>query len=100
MDERRVWFEPDLVARIELMTLAKNGNHLMATELGEVLGFRASRLDHDYFGLGAVVGDGEMLGPDTVHGRPSFGIGRRRLQRQFDAVRPLEARTAVRLHRP
>ena len=54
------------------MTLAEHGDDLLAAELGEHLGFRAGRLDHDDLGFGAVIGDGEMLGPDAVdRGRPS-----------------------------
>ena len=40
MHECRVWLQPDLVARIELVTLAEYGDDLLAAELGEHLGFR------------------------------------------------------------
>ena len=78
MHERRVRLQPDLVARIELMTFAEYGDDLLAAELGEHLGFRAGRLDHDDLGFGAVIGDGEMFGTDAVDRRPAFRIGRRR----------------------
>ena len=66
MNELRIWFEPDLVARLELVTLAEHRDDVLAAELGDHLDFRAGRLDHLDLGLGAVVGDGEMLGPDAV----------------------------------
>src|SRR5262245_18195594 len=69
MHERRVRLEPDLVARRELVALAEHGDDLLASELGEHLGFRAGRLDHDNLSLRAVVGDGEMLGTDAINHR-------------------------------
>src|ERR1700737_988211 len=76
MHERRVGLQPDLVARIELMTLAEHGNDLLAP----------------------VVRDGEVLGPDAVYRGPAFRIGGRRGQRKFHAVRTFKAGTSVRLH--
>ena len=80
MDERRIGLQPDLVARIELVPFAEHGDDLLAAELGEHLGLRAGRLDHDDLGLRAVIGDGEMLGPDAVDRGLPVGIGGRRLQ--------------------
>ena len=61
---------------------------------------RAGRLDHLDLGLGAVVGDDEMLGPDAVdHGLP-IAAGRRRGQGQTDAVGALEFQPAVGANRP
>src|SRR4029079_14793983 len=82
MHERRVWLEPHLVARIELVTLADPGAYLLAAELGEHLRLRARRLDHDDLGFGAVIGDGEMFGTHAVDRRPPFRIARRPCQRQ------------------
>src|SRR5262249_59384830 len=95
MHERRVRFEPDPVAGIELVTLAEHGDHLFAAEIGEYLGFRTGRLDHDDLGLGAVIGDGEMLGPDAIDRRPSVGIGGRRFQRQGDTPRAPQSGAAA-----
>src|ERR1700710_2452138 len=95
MNERGIWFKPDLVARIELMTFAEYRDHLLAAELGEHLGLRPRRLHHHDLGFRAVVRDGEMLGPDTVDRRPAVGIRRCSGQRQLPAVRALEARTAI-----
>src|SRR4029078_4856000 len=39
MDERRIRLQPDLVAWIELMTLAEHRDDLFTAELGEDLGF-------------------------------------------------------------
>src|SRR5258708_22789597 len=72
MHERRVRLQPDLVARIELMTLAEHGNDLLAAELGKHLRFRAGRLDHDDLRFGAVVRDREMLGPGALYRTPAF----------------------------
>src|SRR6266702_1552197 len=98
MHERRVRLQSDLVARIELMTLAEHGHDLFTAELGEDLGFRAGRLDHDDLRFGAVIGDGEVFGPHAVNGGLALGIGGRRGQRQLDAVGAFEAGAAVRLH--
>ena len=51
MDEPRIGFEPDLVARLELVALAEHGDDLLAAELGDDLGLRAGRLDHLDLGL-------------------------------------------------
>ena len=96
MHKPRVRLEPDLIARLELMALAKHGNDFFAAEFGEDLGLRAGRLDHDDFGLGAVVGDGEMLGTDAVNRGASVAAGRRAGERQLDAVRSFKRRAAVR----
>src|SRR3954469_1137032 len=98
MYERRIRLEPHLVARTELMPLAEHGDDLLAAELGEDLGLRTGRLDHDDLGLGAVIGDGEMLGPHAVDRRLAVGIGGCRLERQLDAVRAFEEGTAVDLY--
>src|SRR6266446_6154735 len=98
MHERRVWLQPDLVTRVELVALAEHGDDLLATKLGEDLGLRAGRLDHDDLGFRAVVRDREVLGPDAVHRRPSFRSGWRRCQRQLHAVRALKTGDTVRLH--
>src|SRR5882672_7529549 len=96
MHERRIRLQPDLVARIELMPLAEHSDDLFAAELGEDLGLRAGRLDHDNLGFGAVIGDGEMFGPHAIDGGLAFGIGWCRLERQLDAVRTFEGGAAVR----
>src|SRR5258707_7881835 len=97
MHERRIRLEPDLVARTELMPLAEHGDHLLAAEFGEHLGLRSRRLNHDDLGLGAVIGDGEMLGPHAVDSGLAVGIGGRGCQRQLYALRPPETGAARRL---
>src|SRR3954470_16637809 len=97
MDERGIWFKPDLVARIELMAFAEYRDRLLAAELGEHLRFRSCRFHHHDFGFCAVVRDGEMLGPDPVDRRLAVGIGWRSRERQFYAVRSLEAGAAIHL---
>src|SRR3954463_7388218 len=98
MHECRVWLQPDLVARVELMTFAEYGDDLLAAKLGEHLRFRTGRLDHDDLGFGAVIGDGEMFGTDAVDCRTPFRIGRCRLLRQLAAFGPFKPGSAVRLH--
>src|SRR5215831_20060746 len=98
MHEPGIGPEPDLVARLELMPLAKHRDHLLAAEPGDDLGFRAGRLDHLDLGLDAVLvaafRDGEMLGPDAAdHG--AAGPRGRRADRQTQAARPFELRRAV-----
>src|SRR5579872_7535354 len=95
MHDRRIWLEPDLVAWIELVTLAENRDNLFAAELGEDLGFRSGRLDHHDFGFGAVVRNGEMLRPHPVDHRPSVRIDGRGSKRQVDAVWSVENGAAV-----
>src|SRR3954451_7074465 len=98
MDYGRVGLQLDLVTRIELVTFAEDRDHLLTTELRKHLRFRAGRLDHDDLGIGAVVSDGEMLGTHAVNDRTPVGRRRRVPERQLDAIRPLEGRTAVDPH--
>src|SRR6185503_1457374 len=95
MHERRVRLQPNLVARIELVTFAEYGDDLLAAEFGEHLRFRAGRLDHDDLGFGAVVSDGEVLGANAVDRGTAIRRSRRALDRQLDAVRAFEGRNAV-----
>src|ERR1700741_3523011 len=97
MHERRVGFQADLVARIELVTLAEHRDHLLAAECCEHFRLRPGRLDHDDLGFGAVIGDGEVLGADAIDRGPSVGIDRRALQWKLDAVRAFEGDGPVRL---
>src|SRR6266851_1727444 len=98
MDETRIGLEPDLVARLELMALAKHGDDVLVRQLRDHLDLGAGRLDHLDLGLGAVIGEGEMLGPDAAHDAapiPPRGRG----ERQAQAPRPFELREAVGAHR-
>src|ERR1700733_2624671 len=95
MNQRRFWFQPDLVARLELMTLAEDGDDLFAAQLGEYLRFRSRRFDHHDFRLRTIIGNREMLRPHAIDRGPAVGIGGCRRQRQLDAVRPFEAGAAV-----
>src|SRR3954454_4192684 len=95
MNERGIWFQPDLVARIELMTFAEHRDDLLAAELGEHLRLRARGFHHHDLGFRAVVRDGEMLGPDTVDRQRPVEIRRRADERQCYAVRTLEAGASV-----
>src|SRR5215210_816583 len=97
MHKRRIGFQPELVARIELMTLAEHSNDLLSAKLGKDLGLRTGRLDDDDFGIRAVISNSEVLGPDAIDGGPAFRIGGCRGQRQLDAVWALETSAAVRL---
>src|SRR3954447_12094833 len=96
MHKRRIGFQPDLVARIELMTLAEHRDDLLSAKLGEDLGFRTRRLDDDDLSFRPVVSNREVLGPDAIDGGPAFRIGGCRGQRQLDAVLALETSPAVR----
>ena len=59
MHELRVGFQPDLFARLELMTFAEHRDHLFASQIGENLCLLAGRLDDDDLGFGAVVGQAD-----------------------------------------
>src|SRR5262252_188908 len=64
--EAHIGHEPHAVARLELMALAKDREHILAAELGNELGFRSGRLDHLDFGVDTVVLQGEMLWTHAV----------------------------------
>ena len=70
-------FNLTLSPGLELVPLAEHRDDLLAADLREHLGLRAGRLDHDDLGLGAVVSDGDMLGPHAVDDGPAVGLGRR-----------------------
>src|SRR3954471_17933474 len=75
MPQTRIGFEPDLVARLELVALAKHRDDVLAAQFRHHLDFRAGRLDHLDGGLGAVVGDGEMLRPNAADDRAAVRRG-------------------------
>src|SRR5690242_4393468 len=95
MNELRIWLEPDLVARLELVTFAEHRDDLFAAKLGDNLNFGAGRLDHLDGGLGAVIGDDEMLGPHAVDRGASIAAGRRGGQRQARTAWNFELHFAV-----
>src|SRR4051812_50073377 len=95
MNESGIWFKPDFVARIELMTFAEHRDDLLAAELGEHLRLRARRFHHHDLGFRAVVGDGEMLGPDTIYHGLAVGIGGRVYNQELDAVWSFKTGAAV-----
>src|SRR6266851_10349414 len=90
MHEPWIGLEPDLVARLEFEALAEHRDDVLAAELGDDLKLGAGRLHHLDFGLGAVVGDGEMLGADAVDGGPAVGTRRRSVEGERDPVWPGE----------
>src|SRR5215207_3779020 len=95
MHQARIGFEPDLVARLELMALAEHRDDFFAAKLGKYLRLRAGRLDHLDLRLRALVGEYEMLGPDAVDRRPAIPSRGRRGERQAHAGWSLERRAAV-----
>src|SRR5437764_7653328 len=95
MNEIRVWLEPDLIARLELVTLAEYRDDVFAAELGDYLDLGTGRLDHLDVSLDAVIGDDEMLGPDAVDRGASVAARRGRGQRQARAAQRFELHFAV-----
>src|SRR3981189_1747761 len=75
MHETRIGSEPDLVARLELVALAEYRDDVLAGQLRHHLDFRAGRLDHLDGGLGAVIGDGEVLRPHPADDRAAVRAG-------------------------
>ena len=51
----RIWSQPDLFARFELVALAEDRDDFFPAEIGEDLGLRAGRLDDNDFSFGAFV---------------------------------------------
>src|SRR5471032_2853101 len=70
MDELRIWFEPDLVARLEIVAFAKDGHNVVTGKPRCDLDFGSRRLDDDHLARRAVIGNRKMFGPDTVKRRP------------------------------
>src|SRR6187402_285926 len=78
MHEPGIGFEPDLVARLERMTLAECGDDVGVADLGENLDFGAGRLDDLDRSLDAVVSvvaDGKVFGPHTIDRGSSIAAG-------------------------
>src|SRR6266702_6931589 len=98
VNQGRVRLQLHLVARIELVTLTEDRDDLLAAHLRKHLRLRAGRLDHDDLGVGTVVSDREMIGTDAVDHRLAIGGSGRGLERQLDAVRPLESGNAIDPH--
>src|SRR4029077_16423005 len=84
------------VARFEGVAFAKPRDDVVAADLGSDLQFGAGRLDHLDLGLGAIVGDDEMLRPDAVHGLASVAASRRTGKGKTNAARAFKLRPAVR----
>src|SRR4029079_9292226 len=95
MNEPRVWLKPDLVARLELMSLAEDGDDLVLAYFGDDLQFRSSRVDDLDHGLGAVVRSREMLRAHAINGRASIAAGRRIVERECYPGGRLECRRSV-----
>src|ERR1700682_28745 len=96
MDELRIGFEPDLVARLEIVALAEDRDDVVTGEPRRDLDFGARRLDDDDLARRAVVGEREMFGPNTVDRGPPIRAGRLSGKRQFDSVGRFEGGGAVR----
>ena len=92
MDEPRIGFEPDLVARLELVSFAEHRDDVFAAKFGDDLQFGTGGLDDLHFRLGAVVGEREMLRSHAVNRRLSIAGGAGSRQRELDASRSFETR--------
>src|SRR5689334_15850023 len=106
MNELRIGFEPDRVARLELMTLAKDGDDLLLADAGDDLDLRACRLDHLDGSLHTVGGEDEVLGADAVDHGAALVRGAHAAERQPQAIRSLDMchsvgadRTRQQIHR-
>src|SRR6267143_5370085 len=80
VNEARAGLEAHAVAWFELMALAEHREHVLTTERGDKLGFRAGRLDHLDFRIDAVVRQNKVLGAHTVDGRRAVRPFRRPLR--------------------
>src|SRR5712691_4387615 len=96
MDELRIGFEPDLVARLEIVALAEDGDDVVTGEPRRDLDFGSRRLDDDDLARRAVIGKREMFGPDAIDSGPPVGTGRLSGERKLDSVGRLEGGGAVR----
>src|SRR5579883_3378409 len=95
VDELRVWLEPDLLARLELVPLAEHGDHLFTGELGYDLQFRAGRLHDMDLGFDAIPRQREVLGPHAENHRPVVGRMRRGGKREPHPARTFEPNAAI-----
>src|SRR5215467_13564135 len=81
------------------MTLAEHGEHILAAEPGNELGFRAGRLDHLDFRIDAVVREREVFGTYAIDDRSAVGQLRRppfgHAERQTHTGGTVESRAAV-----
>src|ERR1035441_4530226 len=82
MHEPGVGFEPDLIARLELVPFAAYRDDLLFADLGDDLKFRACRLHDLHDRLGAVVGDDKVFGPYAIDRVAAIAAARRRAARQ------------------
>jgi len=64
-----IGFEPDLIARFEVVAFAENRDDILVANLGDDLQLGAGRLDDEHLGFTAILGDDEMPG------RPSLPVG-------------------------
>src|SRR5436305_12605107 len=95
MDELWIGLEPDLIAGLESMALAKDGDDFLLTELGDHLKLGASRLDHLHLRFGAVLRNGKMFGTHAIDRRAAIAVSRRAGERQPHAARTFEVKPAV-----
>src|SRR5439155_5962202 len=96
VDEPRIWFEPDLFARLELMPFAENRDQVLAARKArDHLDLGAGGLDHLDGGFHAVRRQQDMFGPDAVNCRPAVGGYGRCFDRQVQAARSFERDRAV-----
>src|SRR6478736_904676 len=95
MNEPRIGFEPDLLARLELMAFAENRDDVLAAEFCDDLGLRAGGFDDLHFGFGAVVGKRKMFRPHAIYCRTAIVAGTRRWKGKFEPGRSFEAGGAV-----
>src|SRR5438067_6142761 len=91
----RIGIEPDLVARLEIVAFAEDGDDLIDADFGSDLQFGAGGFDHEHLGFGAVLGNDEVFRPDAVDPGPSVAARRCRKQRQAHAAGAFEFQPAV-----
>jgi hypothetical protein len=72
------------------MALAKHRDDVVAAEFGGNLQLGAGRFDHLNLGFRSILGDDEMLRPDSIDHGMTVASRRRREQRQADAAGTLE----------
>src|SRR6516165_5462689 len=95
MHEPRMGFQANLIAALEAVALAEDGNDLMVAKPGHDLQLRPRRLDHLHLGLRSILCQHEVLGANAADYVTSIAAAGCARKRQTQAAFALELQSAV-----